>query len=897
MKNLLSFLALSLSFGLLAQSELEPTLSESTYTVPSHSSQWRAEDGPEQIIWSEDFSNGIPSSWTQNSSTPNALWEYRGPSTTPSNSMGSRGNFSGVHNVPPSNMPLTSSTGSNGFVIFDSDFLDNAGTSTFGSGAAPSPHWGGLISDTIDLSAYPNVSLIFESYARRFHAEFKIALSTNAGQSFSDTIEIYPLSQIPLNSSTTNGVLTSLNLSTYIGGQDSVQIQFLFNGDTDNSASTDGYYYWMLDDIRIETSSAHSLKIVAAGGNNPQDLIFNPSLPDYPIYGTLHQDQIVPIAGNISVMNDGTASQSNVKLHIEVIEEISGQVVHTMVSPLGCSTLLPGDTCYINNLETGTWTPPNAPARYSLVYKVFSDSLQGSNAYVSADTFHIQVSEDSYSLSSGTISNYVGTNSAVPDMIANGILFSLENEDPDSVGSNNVYIDGVELFLSTTSDPTAVISLEIYDTAGFQFINGFPGGTLPVYSKNFNLSSSMLGQKSFFSFETITPTDTFPLALNTGSYFLVMTYFPSSGGVVRVANDASWEQPGMASVMQLSNGNWFRRFSSSRTFESPHISLRMALNTPYCAPLRDSVYLSNCTGQPITSPSGFNTYYQTGVYLDTIPGTTTCDSIITVFADINSPTNDTLNPLVCDGSYQDPLGNPLTASGTYIYTFSSQAGCDSILTINLTVGNSTAANDTMEVEVCDGNYRSPSGQLYTQSGFYVDTLPNLAGCDSLIPIDLQITHINTTVNTILNGTGLVANQVNAQYQWYDCSNNGFQAMPGDTNQIFTPQQNGQYAVVIQMGTCQDTSDCTLIEDIGLASSKYLDFALFPNPSQGLIHIEGLENENYSLEIHDIQGRKVFEQDIKGADKMEIDLSHLNKGLYQITLKKAHQNGHQILLLD
>ena len=46
-------------------------------------------------IWSEDFSNGIPSTWI-NSTVP---WEYRGPSTTPNTSVGSRGAYSGANNI------------------------------------------------------------------------------------------------------------------------------------------------------------------------------------------------------------------------------------------------------------------------------------------------------------------------------------------------------------------------------------------------------------------------------------------------------------------------------------------------------------------------------------------------------------------------------------------------------------------------------------------------------------------------------------------------------------------------------------------------------------------------------------------------------------------------------
>ena len=93
--------------------------------------------GAETIIWSEDFSNGIPSTWlnygtANGTSDPDAKWEYRGPNTTPSNSVGSRGAYMSAQT------PIASATASNGFVIFDSDYLDNGGIAgNFGNGPVP----------------------------------------------------------------------------------------------------------------------------------------------------------------------------------------------------------------------------------------------------------------------------------------------------------------------------------------------------------------------------------------------------------------------------------------------------------------------------------------------------------------------------------------------------------------------------------------------------------------------------------------------------------------------------------------------------------------------------------------------------------------------------------------
>ena len=54
-------------------------------------------------VWSEDFANGIPSTWT-NSTAP---WVYRGPATTPNNTVGTQGAYGNGD-------PIVSPTASNG---------------------------------------------------------------------------------------------------------------------------------------------------------------------------------------------------------------------------------------------------------------------------------------------------------------------------------------------------------------------------------------------------------------------------------------------------------------------------------------------------------------------------------------------------------------------------------------------------------------------------------------------------------------------------------------------------------------------------------------------------------------------------------------------------------------
>ncbi len=104
---------------------------------------------------------------------------------------------------------------------------------------------------------------------------------------------------------------------------------------------------------------------------------------------------------------------------------------------------------------------------------------------------------------------------------------------------------------------------------------------------------------------------------------------------------------------------------------------------------------------------------------------------------VSCNTTNTLNISECETYTVPSTHGTYTTSGVYHDTIPNAAGCDSILTINLTIKHNTTS--TISPTVC-GTYQVPSGhESYTTSGVYHDTIPNAAGCDSIITINLTIT--------------------------------------------------------------------------------------------------------------------------------------------------------------
>ena len=128
---------------------------------------------------------------------------------------------------------------------------------------------------------------------------------------------------------------------------------------------------------------------------------------------------------------------------------------------------------------------------------------------------------------------------------------------------------------------------------------------------------------------------------------------------------------------------------------------------------------------------------------DTLTNIDGCDSIVTLDLTINYSiaTNDSLT--VCDVTSWN--GNLYTNTGIYVDTLQTIHGCDSVVTMDLVVNYSIATNDSLVV--CDSvNW---NGNMYTTTGTYVDILQTIHGCDSVVTMDLVVNYSIATNDNLV----------------------------------------------------------------------------------------------------------------------------------------------------
>ncbi|MFK8045119.1 MAG: LamG-like jellyroll fold domain-containing protein [Crocinitomicaceae bacterium] len=296
------------------------------------------------------------------------------------------------------------------------------------------------------------------------------------------------------------------------------------------------------------------------------------------------------------------------------------------------------------------------------------------------------------------------------------------------------------------------------------------------------------------------------------------------------------------------------------------------------SPLSGSIDVIACDSY--TSPSGNYVYTGSGLFYDTLQTSMGCDSVISISLTIDNYEGTTFVS-ACD-SYTTPDGNDTwTASGLYPVTYTGAAGCDSVVNYDLTILDATSS--TISPVSC-GSYIPPSGGApYTSSGVYSDVVSNSAGCDSTITINLTVVNVDNGVTQ--TGSMLTADQTGATYQWYTCSNGNIDTpVAGETSQSFSPMSTGDYAVEVTINNCSVLSACYTVDLSGVNTSSIISAKIYPNPSNGNFAIRFSEIENeMEISLIDIQGKTIVKKNLTLTKKVLVT-EKLPSGIYFLKLE-------------
>lgn len=254
----------------------------------------------------------------------------------------------------------------------------------------------------------------------------------------------------------------------------------------------------------------------------------------------------------------------------------------------------------------------------------------------------------------------------------------------------------------------------------------------------------------------------------------------------------------------------------------------------FCAGLNSTNAINVMSCAPYLSPAG-NNYSLSGTYMDTIPNMGGCDSVITINLTIQN-NGSSLSAIQC---YSYSLNSiTYTSSGTYNQTLTNQAGCDSILTLNLIILDSTFS--TINASACDSFTLNTT--TYNSSGTYYQTLPNSTGCDSIITINLSISGNSFSTITANACENYVLNSIS-----YDSTGVFSQIVPNSLGCDSTITLN---LTINNVDNTLNQSGNTLTANQSGGNYQWIDCNNFNSPIPGEINqsFTATANGNYALVV-------------------------------------------------
>lgn len=142
-----------------------------------------------------------------------------------------------------------------------------------------------------------------------------------------------------------------------------------------------------------------------------------------------------------------------------------------------------------------------------------------------------------------------------------------------------------------------------------------------------------------------------------------------------------------------------------------------------------------------------NTYYSSNnVATFNLVTNKGCDSIVSLNLTIKNSSQTTDNRTVCDSLVWIDGNTYYTNNNTATYTYTASNGCDSTILLNLTVNNSVTVTD---VKIACDSFTWINGMTYyTDNNTALYTLQTANGCDSVVQLDLTINNSYVTIDTI-----------------------------------------------------------------------------------------------------------------------------------------------------
>ncbi len=346
------------------------------------------------VFWSEDFSNGFEGQ------DENGAWSFEGAQGdlwfityaqgepngyNPSQALvdGPAAYGDSLSNYFGNRVTVTSETPENGFAMIDADRWNSSRwqvSQPLGPNTRSRPLDAELISPVIDLSAAEGIGaeIVMDSYFRlccsQVNAVFGVLLSFDGGETWEeeDLLNLWPLFGGVVNSDF-NTTMSACLSPILLEQSDLSQFRFKFIWSGPQS-----HYFWMIDDIRIQTPPENDISIVETYYNHHERVWQDTTaLLDENYYMSFEYERtpeylVKPLEFGARVSNlCSQNTQTGVVVNMEVLNpDGSTQTISTIATEVAPfeEALVYSEPTFLN-----AWNGSNAVGTYTVSYEVDAD--------------------------------------------------------------------------------------------------------------------------------------------------------------------------------------------------------------------------------------------------------------------------------------------------------------------------------------------------------------------------------------------------------------------------------------------------------------------------------------------------------------------------------------------
>ena len=216
-------------------------------------------------------------------------------------------------------------------------------------------------------------------------------------------------------------------------------------------------------------------------------------------------------------------------------------------------------------------------------------------------------------------------------------------------------------------------------------------------------------------------------------------------------------------------------------------------------------------------------------------------------------------------------GNVYSSTGTYTHNLTNVNGCDSVLTLDLTINepDTTTENQT----ICQGSTYSWYGTDYTIAGtYYYDSVSTITGCDSILQLVLNVNPLPVV------DLGADTNMCNISSIILDAQNSGSTFIW--SNDLTTPtisvSTEGSYSVTVTNAFACENSDTI---EVSLSSTEITSVFVDSISCNG--------NNDAAITINATGGETPYQYTIDGVTYQASNVfSNLSASNYAVKVKDA-----------